>query len=336
MQPYFSLILPCYNVSAYLRRCVQSILSQEFSDYEIILVDDGATDGTAEICDELAETEQQIRVIHKENGGLSSARNAGLQAAEGQYVWFIDSDDWIQAGALNRLEQSCSSENADIVKFEYFRKQTEMTCVPGVLPEGYYSARHALDDIRRKAFCEPGKYVLSAWSHVYNRRFLEDNRLSFVSERLIGSEDYLFNLQALMCACSLSVLKAPLYVYEERSGSLTQTYKPDLQQRYEALRQHLLKTLPEKYKRLIERFFVWHLIIGTCLSSEYHCLKATGETDKIRARARHMISSREVKQAAWRSDKQSLPGRKKILLLALMMGAEPVFYYLMAVRRHKA
>ena len=101
--PKLSVIVPIYNVEAYLRRCVDSILAQTFTDYELILVDDGSPDNCGEICEEYAGTDDRIRVIHKENGGLSDARNAGLDVATGAYVGFVDSDDYIHPNMYQRL-----------------------------------------------------------------------------------------------------------------------------------------------------------------------------------------------------------------------------------------
>ena len=93
MDIIFSLILPVYNVKDYLNRCVDSILKQDYDKYEVVLVDDGSTDGSSLLCDEIAKLHANIRVLHKENGGLSSARNAGAKVAKGQYVFWVDSDD---------------------------------------------------------------------------------------------------------------------------------------------------------------------------------------------------------------------------------------------------
>ena len=115
-----SIIVPVYNVEPYLRRCVDSLLDQgEFSDYEIILIDDGSTDRSGEICEEYASTNEKVRVLHKENGGLSSARNAGLAAANGEYVLFVDSDDYLKTGCLAALLETAYQQNADIVCFNY-------------------------------------------------------------------------------------------------------------------------------------------------------------------------------------------------------------------------
>ncbi len=116
-----SIIVPVYNVGNYLRRCVDSILSQDYETYEIILVNDGSTDSSGVICDELAEQHVHISVIHKPNGGLSSARNAGLKVAKGKYIWFIDSDDYISAGVLSFMMSQITRDDYDALFFSYIK-----------------------------------------------------------------------------------------------------------------------------------------------------------------------------------------------------------------------
>lgn len=113
--PELSIIVPVYNVEKYLVRCVNSILSQSFSDFELILVDDGSTDQSGMICDDYSKIDIRVRVIHKKNGGLSDARNVGLDAMKGQYVCFIDSDDWIPKDALSGLLHSLKKNHAQFV-----------------------------------------------------------------------------------------------------------------------------------------------------------------------------------------------------------------------------
>ena len=117
--PQISVIVPIYNVEAYLERCVDSILKQTFTDFELILVDDGSPDRCGEICDRYAETDQRIKVIHKENGGLSDARNAGIDIAEGAYLSFIDSDDWVLDTFLEVLYTEAKKNHADISVVNY-------------------------------------------------------------------------------------------------------------------------------------------------------------------------------------------------------------------------
>lgn len=113
-----SVIIPVYNVEKYLAECVESVLNQSYTDYEVILVDDGTTDSSGRMCDEYARKDPRIRVIHRPNGGLSAARNTGLDVARGEYVYFLDSDDYIEPCALEHLAAKAEQEQADVVFFD--------------------------------------------------------------------------------------------------------------------------------------------------------------------------------------------------------------------------
>lgn len=117
MKPLLSVIVPVYNVEKYLKRCLESILVQSWNDYEIILVDDGSTDSSAQICDLYAEKYEMIRVIHKENKGLSDTRNRGIEKASGEYVYFPDSDDWLEQNTFSELSDVIEELTYDIISF---------------------------------------------------------------------------------------------------------------------------------------------------------------------------------------------------------------------------
>ena len=114
-----SFIVPVYNIEKYLRKCVDSLLAQEYEDYEIILVDDGSPDGCPAICDTYAADHEKIHVIHQENGGLSAARNAGLKVAKGEYICFVDSDDYWESNVLGGLMTQIERDNLDVLRFKY-------------------------------------------------------------------------------------------------------------------------------------------------------------------------------------------------------------------------
>ena len=117
MKPLLTVVIPVYNVERYLKRCIESVLAQEWKDYEIILVDDGSTDHSPQICDDYVKAYNFISVIHKENGGLSEARNTGISHAKGEYVYFPDSDDWIEPDTFIALAEAIESQEFDIISF---------------------------------------------------------------------------------------------------------------------------------------------------------------------------------------------------------------------------
>lgn len=332
MAPYFSVILPIYNVERYLQRCVQSVLGQQFTDYEIILVDDGATDGCPELCDRLARENRCIRVLHKENGGLSSARNAGLQLAKGRYVWWVDSDDWIQPDALQSLYDATEKHSPDMVKFNHFRVEGENSIpVLSIAAAGFYADDQCRELLKQGCYTA-GKFVLSAWSHVYRREFLLDRGLTFVSERLVGSEDYLFNLESYLLAEAVTVVSDVLYSYELRQGSLSQSYKKDLPQRYERLynllcRQYANAGALEQYQGDLAAFYLWHLLHGTCIPNEYFSTQ-THTLQEGRRNVRTFLSADSVREAYACCNKKYFPYKKRLQLWAMNMRFELLFYWL--------
>lgn len=331
MQPFFSVILPVYNVQAYLKRCVRSILNQEFTDYEIILVDDGSTDGSGELCDTLAAEHTCIRVIHQENGGLAAARNTGMDGAQGQYIWFVDSDDWVETNALQRLYEAASEQKPDIVKFNYIRVEKERASVISNVSAGMYQSKR-LDALRDAAFYAAGRYVLSACTHIYRRDFLSQNGFRFVSERIVASEDYLFNLETLAVANSICVIADTLYYYEQRMGSLTQRYKENLPQRYERLYMDLRDSYAglgvlEDYESRISAFYIWHLLRGTCIPNEYYVT----QKHTIREGRKNItafLGGKSFRKAYRCLTMQNFSAKNRMFLWAMRVKAEPLFYWL--------
>ena len=117
----FSIIIPIYNVEKYLTECIESVLNQSFKSFEVILVNDGSPDNCGKICDEFAEKDKRIHVIHKANGGLSDARNAGMRVMTGEFVYFLDSDDYIVDNAIERMVSVITEKRADAVSFGYIK-----------------------------------------------------------------------------------------------------------------------------------------------------------------------------------------------------------------------
>lgn len=336
MSPYFSVILPVYNVEKYLDRCVQSVLEQDFLNYEVILVNDGSTDQSPRLCDEYLKQYDCVRVIHKENGGLSSARNAGLEQARGEYVLWFDSDDWIEKNTLSLIYSAMDKQEADIVKFNYFRHVDEaVPCYSNAKP-GWYTETNNLRQLIDLAFCSADKYSLSACMHAYNREFLINNGLNFQSEREVGSEDFLFNIKALLSAKSILVLREPLYHYDLRVGSLTQRYREKLPEKYTRLYLYLKEYLKkhgkdEQYHRKLSYFYVWFLIYGTCLVNEYNVTESHS-VDEGRKRVKEFMRLSEFQQAIDNCETREMSWKQRMQMYALKFRVEALFYWLFVTK----
>ena len=331
MAPFFSIILPVYKVKNYLHRCVDSILRQGFTDYEIILVNDGSTDGSGWLCDEIAAKYPCVGVIHKKNGGLASARNAGMEIASGEYIWFVDSDDWIEERSLGQIHKALTEHTPDVLKCNYVRVTDQETPVYSNVEPGVYTGE-ALEPLFDKMFTSGGKFMLSACTHIYRQSFLQERRAEFISEREVGSEDYLFNLQILVHAKKICVLSEPLYYYEQRNGSLTQCRKADLPQRYAVLRRLLEESyrsdeIWEQYAQRVNTFYVWHLLRGTCIPNAYSLTQ--GHTLREgRKEVRRLLKDESCCAAVKNCDVRYFTKKQKQLLKAMEWKLEWLFYWL--------
>lgn len=211
-----SVIVPVYKVEPYLRQCIDSILAQTYTDFELILVDDGSPDNCGAICDEYAKHDDRIRVIHQENGGLSAARNTGIDAARGEYLTFIDSDDWITETYLERLYILLNESNADISVCGM------LSFMDGSEPESDLAAvDRNLKIMTGRAAClsiysMDGVVPIMAWGKLYSRELFDGIRYP------VGRihEDDATTPKLLYRAPKVSVSSDPLYRYRQRKESI--------------------------------------------------------------------------------------------------------------------
>lgn len=210
--PLISIIVPIYNVEQYLEKCIESILAQDYSPLEIILVDDGATDKSGEICDIYAKKYENITAIHKKNGGLSSARNAGMEVMKGEYVSFIDSDDYIAPDMMSTLYEDLVNDNADISCISFYNvfpskkvKNTDLT------EKVILSREKALESFLFNGYLTP-----CACGKLYKRELW--NNIIFPEGRLF--EDQLTTYKILDLANKVVFNPDPKYFYLKREGSI--------------------------------------------------------------------------------------------------------------------
>lgn len=240
-----SVVIPVYMVEDYLSRCVDSVLAQTWQNLQIILVDDGSPDGCPRICDAYAEKDARIQVIHKENGGLASARNAGMRMATGDYTLFVDSDDWIDRETVEELVTVAEQHQVDFVRFRPMYAgwpgyKDGSLCDFGTekdMKEGLYRKSDIVEQIYPRLFATPQLtlgVIVAAWRSLYRRSFLEENALYF-DEEVRYSEDTIFSAKVVMATNSFYYLDGGRYYhYFFNPGSITKSFKAD---RWESCKQ---------------------------------------------------------------------------------------------------
>ena len=217
MDVLVSIIVPVYNAEKFLNRCVDSILHQEYRSFELILVDDGSTDSSGSICDEYAEKDSRVIVIHKENSGVSDSRNMALDRACGKYIQFLDSDDWITPDATKLVVRSAETYQCDLVISDFYRVVGERVSHKGDIEEDGVMNReqYAAHMMENPAYF----YYGVIWNKLYRRDLIEKYHLRMDSE-LNWCEDFLFNLEYIRHANVFLALQAPIYYYVKTKGSL--------------------------------------------------------------------------------------------------------------------
>lgn len=216
-----SVIIPIYNTAEYLRKCLDSVCGQTYQELEIICVDDGSTDGSGKIADEYAGNDMRIKVIHKKNGGESSARNVGLRNSTGKYIAFVDCDDWLEPEMYEKMVYAMEKESVDMVLCSYFRS-TEEGCCPmeneKPVSESVFDRKRLFQYVyQRDSYRGVGAWI---WSKLYRRELLYSNgsMISFDETRRLGG-DTLFFIQAALNVERALYLPRAFYHYYQRGNS---------------------------------------------------------------------------------------------------------------------
>lgn len=256
-----SIIVPIYNVEQYLGECVDSILSQTYKNLEIILVDDGSPDNCGAICDEYAKKDKRIRVIHKENGGLSSARNAGLDVATGEYISFIDSDDYVSEKFIEVLYNLCKKNSADISECDFIKFDDKVE----VIESDIKVEKHSSIEMQKNIYSSECVKTVVVWNKLYKRYIYE--KLRFPEGKI--NEDEFTTYKAFdSTAKDIVVTNEPLYYYRYNENSIMgrkfNVKRLDVLQAYgeriEYYRDKNYKDLFEKtvegYQQLLKKYFI--------------------------------------------------------------------------------
>ncbi len=217
----FSIIIPAYNAEEFLPRCLESIFSQDFADYEVIVINDGSTDGTSALLEKYAAGHSNLRTLTQSNQGMATARNRGLEVAQGEYVLFVDSDDELIQHALSALAQKLFGE--DIVGFgtRIYNEQTgtntdyQLSTVNSQLYSGW-------DYFNQERLIARQVHFVCIWQRVYRWAFLEENHLRFADGLRRGEDDF-FTTMAFLHARCVKTIAEILYIYHVRPNSITRS-----------------------------------------------------------------------------------------------------------------
>lgn len=237
-----SVVVPVYNVEKYLDRCLESITGQTYKNLEIILVDDGSPDNCPQICEEWKEKDSRIKVIHKENAGLGMARNSGMSLATGKYIFFFDSDDYVDKTIVQKCVESAEANNSDVVIFGHMSVSEDGRHTERKLSQKrlVYKGESVKSKVLPSMFTYTLGFGVSACK-MYDLQMLKETGVEFCSERELISEDSVFNLKVFSKVNSVSIVPESLYFYCQRSNSLTHSYNADKPKRNNAYLQTCLE-----------------------------------------------------------------------------------------------
>ena len=291
-----SVIIPVYNTEKYIRRCIDSVLGQSFTDYEVILIDDGSTDSSGQICDEYVEENIRVSCIHNANGGLSKARNKGLEVARGEYIAFLDSDDYMHKHMLTVLHDSIIKTKAGLAMCAY--RSVPVGAPDMKLNLSDYSFRILNgNDLIDELYGPDGTSVVVAWNKLYKRQIFE--KIRYPEKRLHEDE---FVIHEILDKCgSVICTDAPLYNYVQREGALTETLTYDgARDKLDAIWSRLQYYSGRKYVYALRK---------TCKLWEYLIFD-------LYKRAEGTEDCREIRRCVKAKLKENLPYLEKVKLIS--------------------
>ena len=239
--PKISIVIPIYNSAEYLDKCIESVLNQTYKNIEIILIDDGSQDSSGEMCDKYAEKDDRIVVLHKSNEGISKARNSGIELAKGEYIMFVDSDDWVDEDICSLLLEAIIKNNVQSSMCSYVREYPQNSIPKEIYHEdlvwSHFDFQRRLCGLTNEELGKPENLDCynAMWGKLYPTSAVKEIKL--VDLKLIGSsEDLLFNLEAFNNIEDIIYINSPLYHYRKReSSSITTTYRPKLEGQWDML-----------------------------------------------------------------------------------------------------
>ena len=316
-----SVIVPIYNVEKVLVKCIDSILEQTYNNIEIILIDDGSTDSSSQICNDYALRDERIKVIHKNNGGLSDARNAGIKAAVGDYYLFVDSDDYIEKKTVEILLKEALSFNVDICIFDIniISKDGSSHISSFDLPKGKTIKKISENVQSYATVCS------SVWRCFYKANLIKKHNLTFEFQTV--SEDVLFNMKAFAKAERVVYVKETLYNYLINPAGIVRGYKKDYLDRQIKFRTKQMEYINdlglEKHKSIFADKFSGHIVYTI---KNYAKISEEPFADKANC-LRKIINNPVIRESVFTPNYKSAINTRKILWIIMKLKSPIIMYY---------
>lgn len=345
-EPLISIIIPVYNVEKYLSKCLDSVINQTYKNLEIICINDSSQDDSLKILERYAEIDSRIKVIVKENEGVSEARNRGLDVSNGEYIMFVDADDWIYLNMCELMYSEMQKNKADVVMCDYMKEFSDKTKQNHTYDSDLYFSK---DEVYHKLYrrmiglyedelSQPEKAdnLCTIWAKLYKRNIIEENNIRFYDIRKIGTyEDGLFNLDVFKCSSSAFYVAKGLYHYRKDNGnSITTIQNKNIQAQHEKIHDYMLDYI-DKYQlsdefsaALKNRIALELLGYGlNIIGNDENSIKKIKEIKKI-------ISNDRYKQAYKQLKIEYMPIHWKVFYGCAKLGfASGVYMLLICIKR---
>lgn len=343
LRPLVSIIVPTYNVEQYLRTCIDSLRNQTLANIEIILVDDGSTDTSGIICDEYKGRDSRIKVIHQTNRGLGLSRNSGIEIASGEYIGFVDSDDFVSIDMFKTLYDNAVSCGADISYCTNQKFDNEVQICEVDLNGAVIKKWDRTEDIHQYLLDRIGLppksrkdnlYGASVWCGIFKRWIFDELGARFVSERNLISEDMIFDIDVIpKCKCIVHQ-DLPLYYYRFNPQSLTTVYKPDRFRKNVELYHEMMNRLSEYYEigayfNSMSRYLL--TVTRIAIIQEVRFAKKNGRMSAIK-KIEEICEAKEVREVLEKYEYWKLPIKYGITCFLEKYKCSTMLYWLYKIK----
>ena len=341
-KPKVSIIVPIYNVENYLPCCVNSLLNQTLKDIEIILVDDESPDHCSAICDEYAKQDHRVKVIHKKNEGVSNARNSGLEIATGEYIAFVDSDDYVELNTYQKLYTLMTDTKADVVYFDYQRFDNLGNTWTELNNRKEKEKRYQTENNIRRFMLDmiantpSEKYyqdiMVSVWRALYHSNIIKMHEIKF-KERGLFVEDLQFNLDFLLHSTSVITISDVFYYWRTYTSSYTNTVKLDYFEKNYFYYQYLLEMLRKNNFGIEGYLRATRFFIGISNGNMRHNINSS-----LTKKEKIQWLKKVVNHPIWRKIASSypykkLPWRQSLQFYLLQKGFFHLLYYILVIKK---